>query len=217
VQAAREAARRGQCSNNLHQLGIAMHHYVDRTKVLPLGIVASPLAPPWPAQPGHTALAQLLPFLEQSNVHTVYDFKLRNVAATNKPATSTQIPAFQCPSDNASGRKAVFKLGSDTELSRSNLAVCFGSNTFVRSSAGRNIGTEPDRTGVDTNTDGAFRLDIVEITSLGKTGRKTRAESGALVDMEGQVLPARYNTKSTLQAHVKPGQRNEFPFEVTSK
>ncbi len=44
VQAAREAARRGQCCNNLKQLGIAMHHYVEQKKVLPLGVVALPLA-----------------------------------------------------------------------------------------------------------------------------------------------------------------------------
>jgi len=159
VQAAREAARRGQCSNNLKQLGIAMHNYVEQKKVLPIGVVALPLAPPGPAQPGHTALAQLLPFLEQSSVHAVYDFRVRNVHVANRPATSSPMPAYQCPSDNSAGRKAVFRMGSDTELSRSNLAVCFGSNTFVRNSQGRNIGTDPNRAGVDTDTDGAFRLD----------------------------------------------------------
>jgi len=159
VQAAREAARRGQCCNNLHQLGIAIHNYVEQKQVLPLGVVALPLTSPGPAQPGHTALAQLLPFIEQSTVHTIYDFRLRNVAVANRPATSTQIAAYQCPSDSSLGRRAVFKLGSDTELSRANLAVCFGSNTVVRNANGRNIALDPDRTGVDTNTDGAFRLD----------------------------------------------------------
>jgi prepilin-type N-terminal cleavage/methylation domain-containing protein len=37
VQAAREAARRMQCSNNLHQLGIAMHNYADMAKRFPTG------------------------------------------------------------------------------------------------------------------------------------------------------------------------------------
>ena len=66
VQAAREAARRAQCCNNLKQVGIAMHNYVEQKKVLPIGVVALPLTPPGPAMPGHTALAQLLPFLEQA-------------------------------------------------------------------------------------------------------------------------------------------------------
>jgi prepilin-type N-terminal cleavage/methylation domain-containing protein/prepilin-type processing-associated H-X9-DG protein len=159
VQAAREAARRSECCNHLKQVGVALHNYVDQKKVLPIGVVALPLSPPGPAMPGHTALAQLLPFLEQSNVHNVYNFETRNVAVANRPATSSPIPTYRCPSDNTAGRKAVFKLGSDTELTRSNLAVCFGSNTCVANANGRNIALDPIRTGVDTNTDGAFRLD----------------------------------------------------------
>ena len=159
VQAAREAARRAQCSNNLKQVGIAVHNYLEQKQVLPIGVVALPLTPPGPAMPGHTALAQLLPFLEQANVQKIYDFKSRNVAAANRPATSTQIPTYVCPSDDSIGRKAVFKLGSNTELARSNLALCFGSNTMVFNANGKNVGLDPDRTGVDTNTDGAFRLD----------------------------------------------------------
>jgi hypothetical protein len=57
----------------------------------------------------------------------------------------------------------------------------------------------------------------VEITSLGKTGRKTRDGAGKSIDIEGQVLPARYNSQSTLQIQIKPGQHNEFPFALTSK
>lgn len=194
VQAAREAARRGQCSNNFKQLGIALHNYVEQKKVLPIGVVALPLAPPGPAMPGHPALAQLLPFLEQTGVNDVYDFRMRNVHVANRAATSTPIPIYQCPSDDSAGRKAVFKFGSDTELSRSNLAVCFGSDRFVRNSQGRNIGLDPNRAGVDTETDGAFRLDesramaaftdgtsCVAVASEVLAGRDDRIEAG--VDM----------------------------------
>lgn len=62
--------------------------------------------------------------------------------------------------------------------------------------------------------EGDFR---VEITMVGKTGAKTRDDRGHQIDIEGQVLPARYNTESKLQAQIKPGRRNEFPFSVTSK
>jgi hypothetical protein len=42
IQAAREAARRNQCSNNLRQLGVACHNHVDAKKMLPPGYVAGP-------------------------------------------------------------------------------------------------------------------------------------------------------------------------------
>ncbi len=157
VQAAREAARRSQCCSNLKQLGIAMHNYVDTHRVLPVGVVGWPLGTG--GMPGHTALAMLLPFHEQSNVHTLYDFSLRNLDPANRPATSAQVPVFTCPSDDAEGRKALFRMGAETELARSNLVVCFGSDTYLRDSAGKNIAFDPDRTGVDLETDGAFRLD----------------------------------------------------------
>jgi len=62
--------------------------------------------------------------------------------------------------------------------------------------------------------EGAFR---VEITALGKTGQKTSDGAGARIDIEGQILPARYNTESTLQVEIKPQQRNEFKFPLKSK
>jgi prepilin-type processing-associated H-X9-DG protein len=160
VQAAREAARRAQCTNNLKQVGIAMHHYVEQKRFLPLGVVALPLTPPGPAMPGHTALAQILPFLEQANLHDIYDFNSRNVGNVNLPATSQQISTYVCPSDQSTGRKAIFRMaGSDTLLSRSNVAVCFGSNTMLLDAKGTNIGTVARPPGVNTNNDGVFRLD----------------------------------------------------------
>lgn len=62
--------------------------------------------------------------------------------------------------------------------------------------------------------EGSFR---VEVTALGKTGRKTSDGAGARVDIEGQVLPACYNTESTLQVEIKPRQQNEFKFPLKSK
>jgi prepilin-type processing-associated H-X9-DG protein len=164
VQVAREAARRAQCGNNLKQVALALEHYLERHKVFPLGVVALPLTAPGPAMPGHTALAQILPFMEQTNLQEAYNFSARNVGNVNRPVTSTQIASYVCPSDNATGRKAAFKMaGSDTLLARSNVVVCFGSNTMVRDSKGTNIGTVARPDGCDTNTDGVFRLDTSRI------------------------------------------------------
>jgi hypothetical protein len=68
--------------------------------------------------------------------------------------------------------------------------------------------------GLATELEGPFR---VEITAVGKTGRKVRDDSGREFDVEGQVLPARYNTQSTLQVEIKPHERNEFPFSLQSQ
>jgi hypothetical protein len=65
-----------------------------------------------------------------------------------------------------------------------------------------------------TALEGRFR---VEITAMGKTGKTYIDESGARVDVEGQVLPAQYNAQSTLEAELKPRQRNEFSFPLKSK
>ncbi len=61
---------------------------------------------------------------------------------------------------------------------------------------------------------GSYR---VEITATGKTGKMTIDGSGQKREAEGQILPDRYNTQSTLQEEVKPGQPNEFTFKLTSE
>jgi hypothetical protein len=66
----------------------------------------------------------------------------------------------------------------------------------------------------ESELEGNFR---VEITALGKTGGTVRDASGANIDIEGQVLPARYNTDSQLQAEIKPHQRNEAAFPLKSE
>ncbi|MDD4267002.1 MAG: DUF1559 domain-containing protein [Pirellulales bacterium] len=161
VQAAREAARRAQCSNHLKQLGLAMHNYADSHRALPIGLQASPLGTGTggrPRMPGHTALAMVLGFHEQGNVLGLYEPEFANSHAINREATRAQIKVYQCPSDSCSGRTAVNQ-GMQTEMSRSNYAVCFGSATMLRDAHGINIMEDPQRAGIDFETDGAFRID----------------------------------------------------------
>jgi prepilin-type N-terminal cleavage/methylation domain-containing protein len=100
VQAAREAARRSQCSNNLKQLGIALHNYHDGNKAFP---------PPGFANPSSTsdlrelgAFPRLLPFLE---LMTMYKGMKFTVASTTSPASANaafgreKVSAFLCPSN----------------------------------------------------------------------------------------------------------------------
>lgn len=161
VQAAREAARRAQCTNALKQLGLATHNYADSHRTLPIGVVSWPIVPAGaiPAgMPGHSALAMLLPYHEQANVLALYSFNFRNVEPVNSAATRAQIAVYQCPSDDSQGR-AAYNGAFRTTFSRSNLVVSFGSNTFLRNSNGVNLTANQPRTGVDLETDGAFRID----------------------------------------------------------
>ena len=95
VQSAREAARRMQCSNNMRQLGIAVHNYESAYKRLPAG---------WSdwrrtGEPGWSWAAGLLPFMEGSNVHNNINFALAIEAPGHELVRKTVIQTFICPSD----------------------------------------------------------------------------------------------------------------------
>ena len=102
-QAAREAARRIQCTNNLKQIGIAMHNYQSTHGRFPIGYVGCQTWDPvWGGLRalGHTAWAQILPYMELTALEDIYDFHQRN--GHNQDATIEQPESFLCPSDDAS-------------------------------------------------------------------------------------------------------------------
>ncbi len=93
VQAAREAARRMSCSNNLKQIGLALHNYHDTYKRFPPSatITLGTTYDSW------SAPARLLPFIEQANLEDLIDWKL---AYSVQPAvTRTRVPTYLCPSE----------------------------------------------------------------------------------------------------------------------
>ena len=103
VQQAREAARRSQCKNNLKQMGLALHNYLDNTKgVFPRGVNHSS----GPAcccvtdngQVGHTIHAMLLPFMDQAPLYAKINFGVRASDVLNAPVYQARMPAFICPS-----------------------------------------------------------------------------------------------------------------------
>jgi prepilin-type N-terminal cleavage/methylation domain-containing protein len=109
VQAAREAARRSQCQNNLKQLGLALQMYHDTHELFPVGAVN---------HEGSFWSYYIMPFIEQSNTQNIMtigegaggNFQwaypspysreqiLSNPAYVNIVACETRIPSFQCPS-----------------------------------------------------------------------------------------------------------------------
>ena len=99
VQAAREAARRSQCVNNLKQIGIAIHNYVQTNSVLPMGQGDEPTE----TYNGWSALAMMLPQLEQGAVFNAINFQIPDGSVPgsfqNQTSQGVRIATFVCPSD----------------------------------------------------------------------------------------------------------------------
>jgi prepilin-type N-terminal cleavage/methylation domain-containing protein len=102
IQAAREAARRTQCLNQIRQLGIACHNYHDTNKRLPPASDAIP-APPAVSKKatGMSWLALLLPHLENQNLRNLVDQTAHWNAGVNQVARETVVPLFNCPTAGA--------------------------------------------------------------------------------------------------------------------
>lgn len=101
VQAAREAARRMSCQNNLKQLGLALHNYEGTHRVFPPSTITDGGAAgqPWSGQ------AMLLPYLEGDTTYTLIDFSSgyhQPPNTTNFPPLGVaplRVPVLLCPSD----------------------------------------------------------------------------------------------------------------------
>ncbi len=98
VQAAREAARRMSCSNNLKQMGLAAQNFESAYKNLPPGEWTRASTTASTSRPAWTTI--VLSFLEQSNKFNQFDFTVDvNTAAQNLAARQQDVATFLCPSD----------------------------------------------------------------------------------------------------------------------
>jgi prepilin-type N-terminal cleavage/methylation domain-containing protein/prepilin-type processing-associated H-X9-DG protein len=99
VQAAREAARRTQCTNNLKQVGLAVHNYEAAVGTLPLGCVVTFDRSGNPFFNGWGITARILPYLEGQNQFNACNFNLPNETPQNDTSMRLGIPTYFCPSD----------------------------------------------------------------------------------------------------------------------
>jgi prepilin-type N-terminal cleavage/methylation domain-containing protein len=122
VQAARAAARRVQCVNNLKQFGIAMNNFHDVRGTYPPGAMSSP-AQPWSCY--------ILPYIEQTAMANALNVNAAYNDARNSTVTQSQIAGFLCPSDPNAGT-VVFG-GSSPNRVKGNYMVNFGNADYEQS------------------------------------------------------------------------------------
>lgn len=104
VQAAREAARRMSCSNNLSQLGIALHNYEMAHRTLPPGTVDAqgPIVH-LPVGFHHSWIVQILPMLDEAVAYKQLDHSQSIYAKRNSPVRAYNVGTLSCPSSPAAG------------------------------------------------------------------------------------------------------------------
>jgi len=99
IQAARETARRAQCTNHMVQLILALQHYESAHEELPSGVTdpAGPIRNE-PVGMHHGWMIRVLPYLEEGNAYRLADLKASVYGDENAAARKLTIPVFVCPS-----------------------------------------------------------------------------------------------------------------------
>ncbi len=122
VQAAREAARRSQCSNNLKQIGLAMHNFHDTNSALPQGASAIQSN-----VKGGTWAALILPFVEQQQHYDVFNLEVPMSDPSNADARRLVVPVYLCPTDPGSEEPVNDKHHANVVLQEVSRISYFGS------------------------------------------------------------------------------------------
>ncbi len=106
VQAAREAARRAQCVNNLKQIGLGIHNFESTHSALPRSgehPVTWTDGKIYKTQDYHSAFTMILPFMEQTNSFNAFNLDLRYNLPANFTASASAINSFLCPTNPLAG------------------------------------------------------------------------------------------------------------------
>jgi len=136
VQKVREAAARSSCSNNLKQIGLALHGHHDARGTLPPGGVQTGVN----GQPVYTGWSiEILPYIEKESPYRNYDQTKTNDHSNNRAVVQTRVKTYECPDDTNNGKletPASGPTGSHTWMHGSYVGVAGrgykGSNTYPR-------------------------------------------------------------------------------------
>jgi prepilin-type N-terminal cleavage/methylation domain-containing protein len=142
VQKIREAANRTSCSNNLRQIGLALHHYHDNQGSLPPGYVCTPTQDPAFTAPGWGWAAFLLPCVEQDSLAQRINFKLPLEHPSQDAIRQTELRLFRCPADPGTGVFTVLDESGNpiVDAATNSYAACYGAGGEIAEDPGKGNG-----------------------------------------------------------------------------
>ena len=155
VQAAREAARRMQCSNNFKQLGLALHNHHDARKEFPAGrnyfeLAGETRGRDWGVGP----VVFLLPYMEQVSRYETFREAMKDPANHGFPwicdindpkigAARETIPSLICPSDSKMRSPITISWGGTTDVARSSIVYSLGDGLWANNWSTEEVWWEP--------------------------------------------------------------------------
>src|SRR4051794_12463819 len=158
VQAAREAARRIQCTNNLKQIGLAMHNYISQhncfapmsTNYARDGVSGPNLPNDWPMGWGVT----MLPGIEQQALYNTANYSHSvNFQSNTRTLCATRVNTYLCPSESLSE-------GPFYPISWINYAANFGGPATLASWSGPIVFMSDSDQGVSSNAAAALKVGL---------------------------------------------------------
>lgn len=198
VQKVREAAARMSCSNNLKQLGLALHAYHDANLSLPPGYSA---AAPYvngatDTAPGWAWGTYILPFMEQGNLKNQFNMSLP--VQNSEPAIQTMVKTFLCPSDVVP--PSAFTVTDSSwnpvcQVAPSSYAACCGGGVSTTAASGNGC---------------FFRNSSIRLTDISDgTSNTIFLEERAFANVEGTwvgAISGGYCNQGQLNAAAVPGK-----------
>jgi prepilin-type N-terminal cleavage/methylation domain-containing protein/prepilin-type processing-associated H-X9-DG protein len=207
VQAAREAARRIQCTNNMKQLGLAMANYESSNTCFPIGDVFNTSVAPC-TSPGFGKNCQntnwfalTLPYIEQTTLSNSFNFAIGTEGpaflglAVNSTIYTTRVNSMQCPSDNTQvfAVSSLVPLGAPAftyNVSKGNYVINWGNTDNGQWTTSGNFPTiyRASPFGVNNTLTGAQTVRISSVTDgLSNTHFASELLQGAQDDLRGTI------------------------------
>jgi len=237
VQAAREAARRIQCTNNLKQLGLAFANYESSNTSYPssaifltgsgactgAGALRSCQNTPW--------FVMMLPFIEQSPLYNAFNVALGSEGplalglpglTTNSTVMTSRIASFQCPSDNVLtfGMSTLANLGVPGTftwaMTKGNYGINWGNTDFGQAVSGSAFPSAAlhlqSPFGINASASGPSLVRIASVTD-GTSNTQFASEilQGAQDDVRGSMFISLAGASSFMTRFTPNGNQDYVP------